>query len=68
VDRRNHNPPRVLGFGINRVEFQAIWTPIYRGLALCRRGFDREAILILQSGLVTVRMGLIKRGRTSGAV
>jgi hypothetical protein len=37
-------------------------------MALSRRGFDHEAILILPSGSVTIRLGLIKRGRTPSAV
>jgi hypothetical protein len=34
ADQWNHNPHRVLGFGIKRAEIRAIWPPIYMGFGL----------------------------------
>jgi hypothetical protein len=53
---------QALGFGSGGSRFEQ-YGRLYIGvLALSRRGFDHEAILILHSDSDTIQLGLIERG------
>jgi hypothetical protein len=59
---------QALGFGPCGSKFGQYGRLYIRVLALSQRGFDHEAILILQSDSDTIWLGLIKMGRTPGVV